>query len=332
MGQFKYVLEQYKGPNSRYTCLGCGKKRQFTRYVNTDTGEYVADHVGICNRRNKCGYHYPPKDYFTDTDIKKTSFPLSRASSHLESRKQIIAFPKDIVRKSLAVASYQENNFIKFLLKFLDKEIVSGLVEKYFIGTSNYWPGATVFWLIDDKGQFLGGQVVSFDCTTGRTLRINGKRCTSWVHKALQHKFIKKDKNLPVWLKEYLEHAEKYPIPFGLHLAAQEQNKPIAIVEAPKTAVIASAFFPGFTWLAIGSLSWLNKKRLMSLAGRQVVLFPDISSNGSAFEVWRRKARELDRLVDVTISSFLEQIATKEERGQGLDIADYLVRCYLDRN
>src|SRR5262245_26726153 len=61
-----YKLEKYSGPKSRYTCPNCSKPRQFTRYINSETGEYLADHVGICNRVNKCGYHFPPSQYFEE--------------------------------------------------------------------------------------------------------------------------------------------------------------------------------------------------------------------------------------------------------------------------
>ncbi|WP_051049935.1 DUF6371 domain-containing protein [Nafulsella turpanensis] len=330
MGYFKFILEKYKGPNSRYTCVGCGKRRQFSRYISIETGEYLADHVGICNRKIQCGYHYSPKQYFADTGLCEAVNYRTRIGPRLVPSKQIMSFPKGIVKKSLLVSSYKRNSFINFLLKFIDEKTVSNLVEDYFIGTSNHWPGATVFWLIDGKGQCVGGQVVSFDSTTGHTLRVKGKRCTTWAHKALQQKFVEEGRGVPVWLKEYIEHAEKFPVPFGLHLALQEQNKPVAIVEAPKTAVIASAFFSEFIWLAIGSLSWLNQQRLHSLAGREIVLFPDISMNGRAFDLWSAKANELKDFANITVSDFLEHVATGEEKVKGLDLADYLIRCYFN--
>jgi hypothetical protein len=329
MGNFLYDFEEYKGPKSRYTCVQCGEKREFTRYVNKVTGEYVAEHVGICNNRIRCGYHYSPWQFFADNGSRKPAFPRTRVVAEVKASKRTIPFSVDIVRDSLNVAVYRENSFVNFLLKFLDRETVTGLVEKYVIGTSNHWPGATVFWLINNIGQFVGGQVVLFDVESGHTFRKDERRCTTWVHKALERQYNKSGKEHPDWLKEYSEQAEKYPIPFGLHLTAVEPNKPIAIVEAPKTAVIASAFFPDFVWLAIGSLSWLNKKRLGMLAGRQIFLFPDISSNGRAFDMWNAKANELKDLANVTISDYLEQVATDEEKKKGLDLADYLIKCCL---
>jgi rubredoxin len=60
------TLEKYKGLGSRHTCPACGAKKVFVRYVDTETGRYLADHVGRCNRESNCGYHFKPKDYFAE--------------------------------------------------------------------------------------------------------------------------------------------------------------------------------------------------------------------------------------------------------------------------
>nr|WP_255710101.1 PG0870-related protein [Pontibacter harenae] len=67
MNQYRYILQPYgNGRNTRFACPGCGKKRKFTRYVDTETGQYVHETVGSCNRQSKCGYHYSPRQFFTD--------------------------------------------------------------------------------------------------------------------------------------------------------------------------------------------------------------------------------------------------------------------------
>jgi len=58
-------LEKYQaGGRNRYPCPQCGKSKVFTRYVQD--GQYLADHVGKCNRASNCGYHYAPKQFFED--------------------------------------------------------------------------------------------------------------------------------------------------------------------------------------------------------------------------------------------------------------------------
>lgn len=97
-------------------------------------------------------------------------------------------------------------------------------------------------------------------------------------------------------------------------------------MEAPKTAVICTPYFKGFVWVAVGALSYLNAERLAPLKGRNVMLFPDLSKDGSAFARWSRVAETL-RLqgLNVTVSEFLELRATDEQKAAGLDLADYLL-------
>ncbi len=60
----RYELERYKGMRSRYECPVCHHKGVFVRYIDTETGLYLSPEVGRCNREDKCGYHYTPKQYF----------------------------------------------------------------------------------------------------------------------------------------------------------------------------------------------------------------------------------------------------------------------------
>lgn len=53
---------------SRYICPNCGR-REFVRYVDNSSGEYVSDTVGKCNRIEKCGYHLPPRIFFENENI-----------------------------------------------------------------------------------------------------------------------------------------------------------------------------------------------------------------------------------------------------------------------
>lgn len=40
----RFVLERYRsGGSNRYVCPQCGRKKCFTRYVDLETGKYVAD-------------------------------------------------------------------------------------------------------------------------------------------------------------------------------------------------------------------------------------------------------------------------------------------------
>ena len=64
--EYRYQLEKYRGRGTRYSCPQCGRKYCFTRYIDTETNQYINERVGKCNRLDKCGYHYTPKQYFSD--------------------------------------------------------------------------------------------------------------------------------------------------------------------------------------------------------------------------------------------------------------------------
>ena len=67
MNTYRYILERYRGLSTRYTCPQCGRKHTFTRYIDTENNnQYLSERVGKCNRLDKCGYHYTPREYFTD--------------------------------------------------------------------------------------------------------------------------------------------------------------------------------------------------------------------------------------------------------------------------
>lgn len=307
MNEHRYILEPYKGMNTRYHCPSCQhREKTFTCYIDTETGKHIAPTVGRCNRESNCGYHYTPKQYFQDNNI---SFDTPQAKHYnrltvvIHQKNSISFIPVEVFKSSLK--GYENNFFVDFLISVFDTEIATQLISRYFIGTSKHWPGATIFWQIDNSGKIRTGKIMLYDTFTGKRVKEPFNHIT-WVHKALK---------LPEFeLKQCL---------FGEHLL-RDKVKPVAIVESEKTAVIASVYFPQFIWLAVGSINNLNSEKCQVLSGRRVTLFPDL--NG--FEKWNSKAKELSHLSIFTVSDLLERKATAAEREQGLDLADYLLRFY----
>lgn len=83
------------------------------------------------------------------------------------------------------------------------------------------------------------------------------------------------------------------------------------------------ALYPQYLWLATGGkCSCMHRVTIKSLQGRDMILVPDLN----ATDEWRKRMTIFDELgINVTLFEKLEQIATDEERVQGLDIADYLI-------
>lgn len=329
MKNYRFVFEKYKGMRTFYTCPKCGKHKVYTRYIDTKTGEYLPFKYGRCQRLNNCAYHLNPyQDGYFKTIFKAENENIDHWKKNISSpinqpKPKQIFFPFDIFERSLS--NYSNNNFINFLRQRFGKKITLDLINRFYIGTSNYWNGTTVFWLIDIDFRIVGGQVICFN-ENGQTKKINlpnGRkfRFNSWVHKALHKSYKEKEKQIPYWLQKYIANSPKFPSLFGLHqLRKEPYNKPIAIVEAAKTAIIASVYLPQYIWLAVGSLSYLNKDRLIPLLGRNITLFPD---NGG-FERWSKVIHKLEYLANFTISNLLEN---KGENGN--DLADYLLQFDL---
>ena len=69
---YRYQLERYRGRGTRHTCPQCHRKQSFTRYIDThNNNEYINNNVGKYYLLDKCGYHYTPKQYFTDNPWKR---------------------------------------------------------------------------------------------------------------------------------------------------------------------------------------------------------------------------------------------------------------------
>ena len=90
-------------------------------------------------------------------------------------------------------------------------------------------------------------------------------------------------------------------------------------MESEKTAVICSAFWQEYIWLATGGKSQLND-RLQVLRGRKVVAFPDVDG----YLEWKEKLSRV-RGLDIVVSDVLEKEATFEDRANHVE-SDLLIR------
>lgn len=289
--EHRFNLEKYTGINSRHQCPGCDCKNSFVLYVDARSNTAIHASVGKCNRENKCGYHYTPAQFFTDYPDRKPDndwVPKIKAASPA-----IISF----LQRSLVVGSLknQRNSFTDFLIRTFGEERAYQVISKYFIGSSRYWNGSCVFWQIDHYWNVRSGKIMVYDRSGHRD-----KKRISWVHSILK-----------------VENFNLKQCFFGQHLLQCDISKAIAVVESEKTAVIASIYMPEFIWMACGSLQNINKERCRVLAGRKVILFPDLKG----FDLWNTKAKELG----FACSDYLEKVSSPSEKEKGLDIADYLL-------
>jgi hypothetical protein len=327
MGEYRYSLET---GSKKHICPGCGKKR-FVRFIDNETKQYLPDQFGRCDREVNCGYILKPNTG-TLAQLKEGEKRIPPAyNQRIKPKIKTLPtyIPTDILKQSRKV--YEQNKFVLYLLSLFGPDITQKLITNYHLGSSNSrWSGATVFWFVDVSGNIRAGQVKLFDNSGHTAKQFNSadepKSCTSWVHSIIKYNLEKAGKLLPGWLLTYQEQGNYVSCLFGEHLLKIDPGKPVAIVEAPATAIVASVYLPQFIWLAVGSLSYLTVDRCEVLSGRNVVLFPDISKDGKAFDLWSKKARELTHITFFSVSDLLEQAATREEKLKGLDLRDYLTR------
>ncbi|MDP9078238.1 MAG: DUF6371 domain-containing protein [Bacteroidota bacterium] len=334
---YRYTLQPYSGPHSRYKCPECRhRNKTFTRYIDTETGEYLRDDVGRCDREVNCGYHYTPKAYFMQhgaTNYNKVIIPSLKGTPKPKpiTDEQSIIEP---VWLSRTMQCDTPDNFTAYLYKRFGYEASMKLKQLYYIGTSNHWNGATVFWYLDSRNLIRTGKVMLYDVDTGKRVKEPYNHVT-WMHSLLRKE---RDKISPdrgglfrihracdVW-----KLAELPPLNFvlkqclfGEHLLSLFPNKSVALVESEKTAIIASQYCPDFLWLATGGLNNLTPQKCAILKNRKVMLFPDIN----AYDLWKVKADVIKQqfpTMQISVSSYLEKKASAFDKVNGLDIADVL--------
>lgn len=325
---YRYILE--KG-SKKHHCPECTKKR-FVRYIDTETGDYLSERYGRCDRESKCGYHLNP---YTDKYGITESTEITVSKKLFFRRKpqpKTVFIPVEVF--SSTRAGYEQNVFIKNLLLRVafpfEVEDIEKVISLYHLGTvqNGYRAGAITFPFIDINGNVRAIQIKLFDeqnHTTG----------TDFLHSIIEKHHTRNNMPLPEWLEAYYENETKVSCLFGEHLLSKYPYNPVALVEAPKTAIYGTLYF-GFPeqptnllWLAVYNLSSLNLNKCKALKGRNVYLFPDLSKDGKAFELWSNKATEIQKRLQGTyfhVSDLLEQLAPKQDKEQGKDIADYLIK------
>ncbi len=320
-------LETYKGTKSRFTCPNCNSHGVFVRYV-ADDGSYLSDEVGRCNRENKCGYHYKPKQFFADNPERKIGlkfgkrrkqsrvnygFTAKNVSQRTESQQKSFDFiPFEHLKATLG--NYDQNAFVQFLIELFPDCIdeIKSVLKAYLVGTyPDYHGSYTCFPSVDKQMRVCKAKLIRFDAETGKRLKDIGD--TSSLPSKLK-------------LKEEFNYKQLF---FGEHLLTKYPNKPVAIVESEKSAIIGSLCFPKFIWLASGSKQWLKADRLQRLGNRSIILYSD----ADGYNAWQQIATDARRQgLDVKLSSLIERRATDEQKAEGFDLADYLIQEQMGIN
>lgn len=320
--EFKY---QFDKSSKKFLCPTCQKKT-FVLYVDAVTGNYLPEKYGKCDRESNCGYFLKPPPSET-VNFNPYHFQVKQALSRKPER---VYFPAKVFEHTLQPKQYELNVFLQNLLSRIPYPVEASDLEKvvsmYYLGTiaKGERKGAVSFPFIDRFGNVRAVQVKQFDQT-------NHTVSTDWLHS-----IIGRDaSNKPAWLEAYQKQDSKVSCLFGEHLLALYPNNPIALVEAPKTAVYGTLYFglpeslTDWIWLAVYNLTSFSLEKCRVLVSRKVFLFPDLSKDGKAFSLWSSRAKEMEAELKgtrFTVSDLLEREATEAERLAGHDLADYLIK------
>lgn len=319
---YRYRLD----PSSKkHICPRCEKKK-FVQYIDKETGNYLPAIYGRCDREEGCQYFLDPyKAGYLNNESPYLENWQPEAATVKEAKPVFI--PAEVLRGTQK--DYSENQFLKNLFAISEANELAKIVGLYQLGTiaEGYRKGAVSFPFIDLIGEVRAIQVKEFD-------QNNHTKSTDFLPSMIAREYKRSNKPLPVWLDQYQKQELKVSCLFGEHLLSLCPENPVALVEAPKTAIYGTLYFgrpeqkkSNFLWLAVYNLSSLNLRKCNVLRGRKVVLFPDLSKEGKAFKLWSEQAATIQAKLpsaSIIVSDLLERIATKEERAKGFDLADYL--------
>jgi hypothetical protein len=393
----RYSLE--KG-SKKHPCPDC-KEKTFVLYIDTESGDYLPEKYGRCDRESKCGcFRLPPLEtvaYYvqidsvkiisdravliTQKDIEqvipkvtileetekglyiaeyflsdkgnrsrtplkisfdsndKKYFQANNTSfkgriTESESKIETVFFDFDTFKKTLDPERYKKNTFIQNLFSKVqfpfEVNEVTKVIQLYRLGTvvSGYRSGANTFPFIDINDNVRAIQVKQFD-------EQNHATGTDFLHSIIEKHHTRNNKPLPEWLEAYTKQDKLVSCLFGEHLLSKYHSNPVALVEAPKTAVYGTLYFglpetpESLIWLGVYNKSSFSFDKLKALQGRFVYVFPDLSKDGNTFKEWKTKAKEYESRLPKTrfiFSDLLERLAPECDKIEGMDFADYLIK------
>jgi hypothetical protein len=336
--EYRYILDK---KSRKHHCPDCNRKT-FVCYIDTVTGNYLPEQFGRCDRESKCNYHLNPykngysKMIWEQENGNRSEIPNNwkpqQKKAIAQPTNEPIFFDFEIFKQTLS--NYEHNIFIQNLLQNISFPFEIASIEKiislFRLGTisNGYRKGAITFPFIDINDNVRAIQVKQFDNdnhTTG----------TDFLHSIIEKHHTRNNKPLPEWLEAYTKQDKRITCLFGEHLLSKYPNNPIALVEAPKTAIYGTLYFglpetpESLIWLAVYNKSSFSYEKMKVLEGRFVYVFPDLSKDGNTFKEWKTKAKEYESRLNGTrfiFSDLLEQLAPERDKNDGNDLADYLIK------
>ena len=246
-----------------------------------------------------------------------------------------------------------ESQFCKAVVEagYLTEAQMKRASRRYRLGKSRQ--GGVIFWQIDQEDRIHDGKVMYYreDCHRDKRHHPNwvsslisrrnhwkghqGSHCLFGLHLLYDEQYELSDYEGMGFDAWYSTMKAKYAPLYALNsfelYTMSHQPRPVAIVEAEKSAVILSEHFPEYLWMATGGLGEVQAEKFRPLRGRKVIFFPDTDTDGTAYRRWYEAAQEVQRQLwwegcpPIYVSPLLEQRATSSQKERKIDITDFLL-------
>ncbi|OLY91790.1 hypothetical protein SAMN05444008_10938 [Cnuella takakiae] len=328
---YRYSLDK---TSKKHNCPQCGRKR-FVRVVDSETKEYLPDHIGRCDREGGCGYEYKWSEWKKETGNDRPQAWQQRSAQAPEPVQPVDFLPGHYLYQSLR--NYEQNNFHHFLTSLFGGRIAGKLCEEYLIGTSRHWKGAAVFPQIDTAGNVRQIKIMLHNQATGKRVK-EGATVEQYNRFTRSFDTITTERPCSLIYGKYIDGSTKalnlQQVFFGQHLLAESTNEQrVCITESEKTAIIASVYMPGCVWLATGGASgcrWREYETYQALKGRSVTFFPDhgIFNKKTGKTCYQEWCDRVDRIREAIPGRFRVSDLLEKRLGENLqdqDLADLLL-------
>ena len=139
----------------KFSCPKCGQKT-FVRFKNNETGQYLGEKLGRCDREVKCGYFERPEK---------------------EDPNAFSVTPIWVLKKTLR--DYDKNVLIRTLTNRFGFDAVNQVMKKFYIGTGyGKYEGWTIFWQVDHVGWIRTGHLMNYN-------GLKRSKYMNWTHSLL---------------------------------------------------------------------------------------------------------------------------------------------------
>ena len=198
--------------------------------------------------------------------------------------------------------------------------------QRYYLGKTK--SGQPVFWMIDDMLTPLDAHIGS-TAWMSTLLKAREPLIASWQ---VTHCLFGLHLLAHTDLSDHTDFSHSYqaqPVPKAPSVRSVRSvchKKTVCVVESEKSAVLLSELLPEYVWMAYATTAHLSPELFAPLQGHKVILFPRTDPTLSTYLFFKDLAALVHQRygLDITVSRFLEDRATPDQKSRCIDLVDFL--------